>query len=84
MLCDFWHFKSIGVFKALNIREICGLRCGQQNFYQLIYFLLGFIASPPMDFWILGRHGCFGAQFLTYLMPFHSSSKELHASALDS
>lgn len=37
ILCDFWYFKSIRVFKTLNIRRICRLRCGLLNFFELFY-----------------------------------------------
>ena len=84
MLCDFWYFKSIGVFETLNIREIRGLRCGQQELFWIFYFFLGSVASPPIDFWILGRHSCLKARFFACLKAFHSSSGELFASALDS
>lgn len=39
-------------------------------FISSFIFSIGFVARPLLDFWILGRYGCFKTWFLAYLIVF--------------
>ena len=62
----------------------CIKSVGNKIFSSSSIFSLGSVASPLVNFWMLGRHGCLKTRFLACLTAFYSSSVDVHASALES